>query len=439
MRVFFVLLAWCLAAAQPAKAEDWTLEAASKPYRGVTVDVVFLLRPGYQAIQELIPEFEETTGISINVTPVPYASALSFQALEFVSEGDLDVALIDLVWLGAFVDSEWIVPLDTFLDRKELVDPDLNLTDFFPLLLDAFGAWNGVQYGLPFDNYSGLLFYNRCMLEDAGFNRPPETWHELKEVYGPALTRDGRYAFALQSAQNETQAADSFARFLWPFGGSFLDDEFRSNLTSMDSLRGLEFRQSLLPFMPENITTYDHAEVVDAFTKGHVAMITEWSAFYPTIAESEVADCLGAAPEPRGPVGRRPALGGFSLAVASQADEREQAAAWLFIQWATSKSVSYEYLKRGGVPARRSTLNKPGVRDEFPFVKSLVVSWRSGVSEFRPRFAEWTIISPMVQLWGVRIQRGEISPEDGARILGIEMEGILAKSGYYNGSRELLQ
>ena len=55
----------------------------------------------------------------------------------------------------------------------EITDPKLNLQGFFPLLLDAFGTWDGTVYGLPFDNYSGLLFYNRCMLEEAGFDGPP--------------------------------------------------------------------------------------------------------------------------------------------------------------------------------------------------------------------------------------------------------------------------
>lgn len=424
---------------QQVAAHDWTLEEAAAPYAGTTINVTFLLRPGYRAIEEMLPEFEARTGINVEITWLPYETALSVQVREFVSGGDLDIALVDLVWLGTFVDSGWLQPIDRFTQDSRLTDPDLDLDDFFPLVLEAFGAWHDVQYGLPFDNYSGLLFYNRCMLEEAGFDRPPETWHELRDVYGPALTGDGRFAFALQSAQNETQSADSFARFIWPFGGSFLDAGFRANLTSEGSLSGLQFRQSLLPIMPPNITRYDHAEVVDALIQGDVAMITEWSAFYPTIASSPIADCIEVAPEPRGPVGRRPALGGFSLAVSSQADEAEQAAAWLFIQWATSRDVAVEYLQRGGVPGRRSTYETPGIAAAFPFVEALVVSWQQGVPEFRPRFSEWTIISPMVQRWGVAILQGEVSPEEGARLLGQEIEGVLDRAGYYDGRRALSQ
>jgi multiple sugar transport system substrate-binding protein len=423
-------------------AQAWSLEEAAVPYAGTEVNVLFLDRPGYNAALEMIPKFEEATGITLNVTTVPYENALGEQVRDFVTGGDIDIALIDLVWIGNFAENGWIVPVSEFTQDEALADPDLDLGDFFPLTLDAFGSWNGEVYGLPFDNYSGLLFYNRCMLEEAGFDGPPETWARLKDEYGPALTGDGTYAFALQSKRNETQSADSFARVIWPFGGSFLDAEFRSNLDSPESRAGLQFRQDLMQYMPEGIVAYDHAEAVNALAQGDVAMITEWSAFYSTLASPETStlgDCLAIAPEPEGPAGRKPALGGFSLAVASQADEDERAAAWLFIQWVTSKANAEEYLRLGGVPARQSVYAMPGIAEEFPFVPALVESWQDGVPEFRPRFAEWPEITEIVQEFGTRMMLGEVSVEEGAAEIGARMEAVLDAAGYYDGDKPLAQ
>ncbi|NOZ31705.1 MAG: sugar ABC transporter substrate-binding protein [Alphaproteobacteria bacterium] len=425
-----------------AVASEWTLEKAAEPYAGTVVDVVFLLRPGYEAAEAMLPEFEAKTGIKVNIVKSPYENALGQQVRDFVANGDFDIALIDLVWIGNFVENEWVVPVSKFTSNPDLADPALDMDDFFPLVLDAFGGWDGEIYGLPFDNYSGLLFYNERMLKDAGFDGPPKTWTELKDVYGPALTKDGKYAFALQSKRNETQSADSFARVLWPFGGSFLDENFRSNLLSEQSQAGLKFRQDLMQYMPEGIVSYDHAETVNAFAQGDVAMITEWSAFYATLTDPEtssIVDDLKIAPEPMGPAGRKPALGGFSLAVASQADENEQAAAWLFIQWVTSKANAKEYLDRGGVPARQSVYELPGVAEEFAFVPALVESWQDGVPEFRPRFAEWPEITEIVQEWGTKIMLGEVSTEEGAKILGERMEAVLEEAGYYSGDKPLAQ
>ena len=437
-----VLAGALLVGATADRAYAWSLEEAAKPYAGTKLDVVFLLRPGYEAAEKMLPEFEKATGIKVNIIKHPYENALGEQVRDFVAGGDLDIALIDLVWIGNFAENNWIVPVDKFLANKDLVDPALDMDDFFPLVLNAFGGWNGKVYGLPFDNYSGLLFYNACMLKDAGFAGPPKTWAELKDVYGPALTKGGKYAYALQSKRNETQSADSFARMLWPFGGSFLDAKFKSNLNSPESQAGLKFRQDLMKYMPEGIVAYDHAETVNALAQGDVAMITEWSAFYATLTDkktSKVADCLAIAPEPAGPAGRKPALGGFSLAVTSQAGEKEQAAAWLFIQWVTSKANAPRYLEMGGVPARESVYKLPGVAEKYGFVNALVESWQNGVPEFRPRFAEWPTITEIVQEWGTKIMLGEVSTEDGAKQIGSRMEAVLKEAGYYDGKKPLAQ
>ena len=436
-------LAMAVAAAGDARA-DWDLATAAEPYSGTEINVIFLDRPGYRAIIELLPEFEEATGITVNYEILPYENSRERQVLDFTVGGDLDVVLVDLVWIGEFAENGWIVPADQFYEDPDLGDPNLNLDGFFPLLLDAFGTWGDVVYGLPFDNYSGLLFYNRCMLEEAGFDAPPSTWDEVLNVYGPALTDADadRYAFALQSLRGETQSADSFMRVLWPFGGSLLDDAFRSNLNSAESQTGLQFRQDLMAYMPPGIVSYDHAEAVNALAQGQVAMITEWSAFYSTLtdpASSTIVDCLAVAPEPSGPAGRLPALGGFSLAVAGQSSEAEQAASWLFIQWSTSEAIARDYVEAGGVSGRMAIYEEADIREQYQFVDPMVESWQAGVPEFRPRFPAWPELSEIIAEWGTRMMLGEVSTEEGAQEIARRMEDILEDEGYYDGSRPLLQ
>lgn len=428
--------------ATPASA-DW-LGTAAEPLKGTEINGIFLDRPGYRAIISLLPEFEKKTGIKVNYEIVPYENTREKEVLNFTSHGDLTMALVDLVWIGEFAESGWIDPIENFTKDASITDPNLNLDGFFPLLLDAFGSWGGVTYGLPFDNYSGLLFYNSCQLKEAGFDKPPETWKEVKDVYGPKLTDTSKnqYAFALQSLRGETQSADSFMRMLWPFGGSLLDKEFKSNLMSKESQAGLQFRQDLMKVMPPGIVSYDHAEAVNALAQGQVSMITEWSAFYGTLtdpATSKLGDCLGVAPEPAGPAGRLPALGGFSLAVASQASEEQKKATWLFIQWATSEDIAKAYVEAGGVSGRMAVYEDADIKAKYKFVEPMVASWQKGVPEFRPRFPAWPAISEVVAEWGSKMMLGEVSVEGGAKEIGTRTEDILGKEGYYDGKKQLLQ
>jgi multiple sugar transport system substrate-binding protein len=439
-------LALAIAAVAPraARADDWTLEKAAAPYKGTQLNVIFLDRPGYRAIIKLLPEFEKRTGIKVNYDIVPYENTREKEVLNFTGQGELTIALVDLVWIGEFAENGWIVPIDKFTSDPAITDPKLNLKGFFPLLLDAFGSWGGKVYGLPFDNYSGLLFYNKCQLKEAGFDKPPATWAELKDVYAPKLTdpAKGHYAFALQSLRGETQSCDSFMRAIWPFGGSLLNKTFHSNLESPESQAGLKFRQDLLKDMPPGVVSYDHAESVNALAQGQVSMITEWSAFYSTLTDpktSKITDCLAVAPEPAGPAGRLPALGGFSLAVASQAPEKAQKASWLFIEWATSEDIARAYVDAGGVSGRTSIYEQPDIKAKYQFVDPMVASWQKGVPEFRPRFPAWPAISEVIAEWGSKIELGDVTTEQGAKEIGTRMESILQKEGYYDGKKALLQ
>ncbi len=433
------------APALTASAETpWALEKAAAPYKGTKIKVLFLDRPGYRAIIKLLPEFEKRTGIKVDYEIVPYENAREKQVLNFTSKGDLTMALVDLVWIGEFAENGWIVPVDNFTKDAAITDPNLNLKGFFPLLLDAFGTWGGKVYGLPFDNYSGLMFYNQCMLKAAGFDKPPQTWQELKDVYGPKLTQPDKkqFAYALQSRRGETQSADSFMRFLWPFGGSLLDKDFKSNLMSKGSQDGLKFRQDLMKYMPPGIVSYDHAEAVNALAQGQVAMITEWSAFYGTLTDpktSKLGDCLGVAPEPKGPAGRLPALGGFSLAVASQASPAQQKASWIFTQWATSDAIAHSYVEAGGVSGRMAVYNDPAIKAKFKYVEPMVESWQKGVPEFRPRFPAWSSITEIIAEFGSKMMLGEVSVEQGAKEISTRMETVLKKEGYYDGKKAKLQ
>lgn len=423
----------------------WTVEEAAAPYKGTTIKALFLDRPGYAAAIKLIPEFEAATGIKVTWETLPYENSRERQVLDFTGgTQEFDIALIDVVWIGEFAESGWVAPMSRFIDDPALADPDLKLDGFFPILLESFGTWDEQVYGLPFDNYSGLLFYNRCQLEEAGFTAPPATWQELKDVYGPKLTDPGqdRYAFALQSRRGETQSADSFMRVLWPFGGSLLNAEFRSNLLSPESQAGLQFRQELMQVMPPGIVDYDHSEAVNALAQGRVAMITEWSAFYGTLtdpAQSRIVDCLAVAPEPEGPAGRKPALGGFSLGVVDTGDEARMNAAWLFIQWITSEAKAKDYIRAGGVSGRTAPYEDPEIQAAYRYVEPMVASWQDGVPDFRPRFADWPAISEIVAEWGTKMMLGEVTTEQGAKEIGSRMEAILEKSGYYDGSKKLLK
>ena len=83
--------------------------------------------------------------------------------------------------------------------------------------------------------------------------------------------------------------------------------------------------------------------------------------------------------------------------------------------------------------ARQSVYEIPEVREKFAYVPALVESWKEGVPEFRSRFAEWPTITEIVQEWGSKMMLGEVSIEEGAKLMGEKMEAVLQEAGYYDG------
>lgn len=186
----------------------------------------------------------------------------------------------------------------------------------------------------------------------------------------------------------------------------------------------------------------EHEDVINALADGRVAMITEWTGWYRWLTDpqtSKIPDCLGVTVEPAGPAGRKPALGGFSLGVNSHSSSEKQAAAWLFIQWITSKKMAPAYIEAGGIPGRRSAYEDDTLKKQFPYFEPLVLSWdKYGNAIYRPRFQEWPAISRIIAEIGTEMMRGNISVEEGAKRIDDQVYYILYESDYY-GNKPRLQ
>ena len=423
-----------------SRAEAWTLSEAAKPYKGTSITVVGLDRPSYKAAQQLTPQFEKATGITVNWNIFPYESTLKEETLNFVSNSQqFDAILSDVVWPVNFADPGWVLPLSQFTGNGALADPELDLKDFFPVWLASF-TLDKKLYGLPFDSYAGLLYYNKSMLKAAGFEGPPKTWEELAKSYAPKLTDKDKnvFGYALQSARGETQTADAFARFLWPWGGGFLNVADKKILVNdPKSVAGIEFRHSLLANMPGGIVSDDHSQVVQMFAQKRAAMITEWSAFYPTLSSSPVASDLGIAPEPKGPDGAYSAFGGFSYMVSAQVDKKHQEAAYLFIQWLTSKAMAKPLIEGGAVVARQSADTDPAVQAKFPNLAPMVETWRNAtVPDWRPQMACYPRFSDIVSDWGSRIELGQVQVKAGLDSMATELSSYMQSSNCWSKTND---
>ena len=158
-----------------------------------------------EVLKEAIKKFEEThPGVKVELTVINGWTDLWRKMVTAVAAGEppnvarvKDFMVQDLAQRGALLDVSSYYEKD-----KAGVEAD----DYFEKLLQPFWIDGGL-YAFPWHVYYYVMYYNKDLLEKAGYTDPPETWEELiemskkianpdKNVYGTQMmTYSGNDAF----------------------------------------------------------------------------------------------------------------------------------------------------------------------------------------------------------------------------------------------------
>jgi len=305
------------------------------------------LRPSRE--RALIRAFEDATGITMRVIPLPDASEEAYVALQRLTlEGAVDVLTLDVIWTAAFAPS--------LLD----LGPELGVAagEHFPATL-ANGMWNGKLLAVPLYATVGMLFSRTDLLAQYGYSRPPTTWEELEAM-----------ARTLQTGERQKTAG--FAGFVWPgrpyegltcFGlevqwshgaGSFVEEATRQpNVTSPPAIAAYRRAQSWVGrISPSSVNSYESPDAVHVFRQGLAAFMRGWATSYgycdsprsPIRGKFTISEL----PHAAGPHPSAGTLGGWMLGIARQTAHPE--AARLFVRYMTSPEVQAWRAKRDGTP-----------------------------------------------------------------------------------------
>lgn len=130
-----------------------------------------------RALQDLIAEFTEETGIQVRLNAVPkdnYDSTFK----SAISRGSYkpDLAYMDQPLIATYASDGSISAIDDLL--PETID-----LDAFNESALATNRYEGKLYGLPLNLTASVLFYNRALVSD---EEAPETWAEWKAIETPA-------------------------------------------------------------------------------------------------------------------------------------------------------------------------------------------------------------------------------------------------------------
>ncbi len=137
--------------------------------------------------------FKELTGADVQVVEAPNADLFArAQQVAQSNSGDFDLLLLANTWMPDFVNLDYAIPLQPFIDR-DLEDEMLAWTDI-PEGIKRKNSWAGQTYTFIVDNDNQTMFYRKDIFDDPQWQEayraatskdlpnPPQTLTEFVEV-----------------------------------------------------------------------------------------------------------------------------------------------------------------------------------------------------------------------------------------------------------------
>lgn len=392
------------------------------PITTTTTEIAALLvdQPSFRGAAKYTPEFEQQTGIKVNVEFVPYETYLEKIIMDFAAHtGAYDVACLDSIWIGPMGGGGLLEPLKKWLDDPKIA-AQVDVGDFLPTHLDLWGTWNGETVALPWTSDVAIMIYNKELFDKEGINYPDPTgqitWDQLHD-YAARLTKDtngdgeiDQYGSALTCIRDDPVYMEFLFR-LFPFGG----DSFENRKPIFNRPEGVDALQHLLdlrPFCPPGPTAMNWEDTLDLFMNGKIAMIQMWDSLVGDIetpGTSKVAGKCGYCTNPSQKI-KAANMAGWTIGISK--DSRNKDAAFRYVQWLTSKETVRRLAYEGFVatPARTSLLEDPKIVERAKWLTTTLESLRIGKGP--PRMPEYGAFLSIIGKYLSQAVDGTLGPKE---------------------------
>lgn len=376
-------------------------------YRGQTIVVNYPAHPHYDQAEKLFAEFTAETGIKVERDKMQYLRMKDKQVLEMgkSGNGDYDVIVYVVMWKTEYVKKGLLEPLDGYLSNAALADPTWDQKDIFEKYWDTNALVGGPKmylpgpgarpYGIPFGAETGVLAYRTDILEKHKI-AVPKTYNDLLAACRIIKDKEGIGGLTSRG-QTGHQVTAAWLLHLTPNGGEVFDSNFRAVFNNAQGVRAAEILKEIVDTGPAGIPSYGFGEMQNAFLQGQAAMYLDSVSVMGPVqdpAKSRIVGKVGYAAHPRG-TRQSAQSGGFSMAIPKNARNKE--AAFLFMQWMTSKRSDVKIAMSGGNINRWSTLDHPDVAKKYALeIPSLRESLKISNPDWRPLIPEWDHISQQI-------------------------------------------
>ncbi len=330
-------------------------------------------------IEEMLPEFEELTGIKVQFEKVAYDvmhEKLVPQLAAGPGNGSYDVLEVDFYWVYEFARSNWVEPLD---DRIAQSGGAIDLSRYVPATLDIVSRADGKTFYVPFYAYPMGLIYREDLLADPALQEAykAKTGQDLAlpdsvEAYVEmaknikAVKGDDLYGVAM-TAQQVDPIVMEFCNFLYSAGGDYYDAEMTKPI--INEATGVKAAQLYVDCVTNaaqpGAASANYNDSIAVYSQGRAFSSVSFMWMLAVVDGDETAVARGknkAVVMPGG-TGLSGAWG-WGIPVSSPNPD----AGWEFVRWVESPDVAARRALAGSLPTQVTPYQKPEVLAKYPWL-----------------------------------------------------------------------
>ncbi len=412
-----------------------------EPYRGQTLVANFPAHPHYTAVMQVLSDFTEETGIEVEVDLLQYLKMREKQTLELTkNSGDYDLIAYVVFSKADYVYADQLENLAKYFMNPRLADPDYDAEDLIDGYVGNIGIAGGEKgylpgptgslFGIPFGSETSILGYRKDIFDKHDL-KVPETYDELLELACliPEL-EPGMGGLASRAASGH-HASHAFLLHLAPLGGRIFDENWEPIVNNEAGVAAAEALKTFVDCGPEGAQTFGFAEAGASFLQGQTAMFLDSTVFAGQVNDPEKSKVVGLvewAPHPMG-VRRGSQTGGFGIAIPKNAENKE--AAFLLMQWLTSKHADKLIALAGGNPSRYSTHADAEVNKVYPHMATFGEALEYADPDWRPIIPVWGKINADLGTALSKVLTEDLDIQEALDGVAERTRAVMDEAGYY--------
>jgi sorbitol/mannitol transport system substrate-binding protein len=301
-----------------------------------TVTVAVVSNPDMTQMEQLIGTFEkENPGIKVRFDTLPENNERSIIQKDIATSArQFDVVMISNYETPIWARNNWLDNLSAQFIAK---DASYDAGDLLPPIARSL-SYNGDLYSVPFYGESSMLYYRKSMLRAAGVTMPEQpTWAQVAAA-AAKLNKPGKVAgICLRGEEGWGENLATLDTVINTYGGSWFNSSWAPQLTSPATEKAVSFYVNLVRKDGEPGAASDgFTELLTLYQQSKCAMWYDSTVAASSLSSSKaVFDDTGYA---LAPVDKTPASGWlYTWSLGIPKDSSNQAAAWKFVSWATSR------------------------------------------------------------------------------------------------------